>query len=130
MAEIRPGVDQVWGRETGDGGRGTGDRRRGRTRSFPREEQFGLQSQLRRAAVSVAGNIVEGSARGAPKDYVRFLQISFGSCRELQYLLSLDDELKLLTSSDRAVLAPHCELVLRELYQLLEGVERRPHVRP
>ena len=59
------------------------------TKAFPATEQYGLTSQMRRCAVSVAANIVEGSARETKKDYLRFLVIAFGSVRELGYLLSL-----------------------------------------
>ena len=59
------------------------------TQAFPAIEQYGLTSQMRRCAVSVAANIVEGSARDTEKEYLRFLVIAFGSIRELEYLLSL-----------------------------------------
>jgi four helix bundle protein len=59
------------------------------TRTFPREEQFGLTTQMRRAAVSVASNIVEGCARSSEADDLRFLDIAYGSARELEYQLSL-----------------------------------------
>jgi four helix bundle protein len=59
------------------------------TGSFPASEQYGLTSQVRRCAVSVAANIVEDSARETEKEYLRFLGIAFGSVRELAYLLSL-----------------------------------------
>jgi four helix bundle protein len=59
------------------------------TATFPREEMFGLVSQLRRAAVSAASNIVEGCARNSLSDYLRFLDMAYGSVREVEYQVSL-----------------------------------------
>src|SRR5262245_36825684 len=59
------------------------------TRGFPEDERFGLASQLRRAAVSVAANIVEGSARRSEKAYVRHLSIAYSSAKELEYEISV-----------------------------------------
>ena len=59
------------------------------TTSFPKEEQFGITSQMRRAAVSIPSNIVEGCGRNSTADYIRFLDIAFGSLRELAYRVSL-----------------------------------------
>jgi len=63
------------------------------TRLFPNEELYGLVSQLRRAAVSVPTNIVEGCARRTKKDYLNFLGIAFASLRETGYLLDLSNRL-------------------------------------
>ena len=57
------------------------------TKSFPKEETFGVTSQLRRAAMSVILNYIEGYARGKNKVHKNFLQISYGSLKECKYLI-------------------------------------------
>lgn len=64
------------------------------TKSFPKEELFGLTSQIRRAAASVSSNIVEGKARGSNKEYKRFLLVARGSLEETKYQLLLAKDLK------------------------------------
>ena len=66
------------------------------TKTFPKEELFGLVSQMRRSAVSVPANIVEGCARRTDRDYDHFLNISFGSVRELGYYIDLARRLEYL----------------------------------
>ena len=63
------------------------------TRNFPKSELFGLTSQVRRAAVSVPANIVEGCGRPSEKDFLRFLGIAFASVREVGYLIDLSNRL-------------------------------------
>jgi len=74
------------------------------TRCFPREELFGLTAQMRRCAVSVPANIVEGCARRGDRDYARFLEIAFGSVRELGYFIDLAARLDYVTVSITAEL--------------------------
>lgn len=71
------------------------------TAGFPREERYGLTSQVRRAAISVAANIVEGSARGTQKDYLHFLHMARGSSSEVQYLIHLAGRLSYIDNVDR-----------------------------
>ena len=63
------------------------------TRPFPKEELYGLTSQMRRAAVSVPANIAEGSARPSKRDYLHFLYIAVASLTEVQYLIHLASRL-------------------------------------
>ncbi len=54
------------------------------TEHFPKEERFGLTSQMRRAAIAIASNVAEGSCRGSRKDYRHFIVLAFGSGAELE----------------------------------------------
>ena len=74
------------------------------TKSFPTEEQYGLTSQIRRAAFSAAVNIVEGSARRSRKEFRRFLDISLSSLTEVGYALRFCREAGLLSDEDWSTL--------------------------
>jgi four helix bundle protein len=70
------------------------------SKSFPREEMYGLTSQMRRASASIGANIAEGSCRRGDIDFARFLQMAAGSTSELEYHLLLARDLKLLQMPD------------------------------
>ncbi len=70
------------------------------SQSFPREEGYGLTSQIRRAATSILLNLAEGSARKSPKEYARFLNISIGSLVEVDACLKIAKSLSYLEGCD------------------------------
>jgi four helix bundle protein len=72
------------------------------TSAFPASERFGLQSQIRRTAVSIPASIVEGSARTSERDYQRFLEIALSSACETDYLIDLSGRLSLLSAEGLA----------------------------
>jgi four helix bundle protein len=99
------------------------------TRAFPRHEMFGLTSQLRRAALSVASNIVEGSARHKESDYLHFLDMAYGSARELDYQISLAFRLGYLAESDHQKLDELSQENCKLLNALINWLRRnRPQV--
>lgn len=67
------------------------------TKCFPKDEVYGITSQLRRATSSVPTNIAEGCGRGSDKDFSRFVQIAMGSASETEYLILLSGDLNYLT---------------------------------
>jgi four helix bundle protein len=96
------------------------------TRTFPRDEIYGLRSQLRRAAVSVPSNIAEEYGRGTRKDYIHFLQIARGSLYEVQTQLILSQDLSYLAAgvvTDLLANANDCSQLVGGLIRSLE-----PHV--
>ncbi len=70
------------------------------TRTFPREELYGLTSQMRRASAAIPANVAEGCGRGSNADLARFLQIAFGSASELENHLFLARDLSFLQPAD------------------------------
>lgn len=95
------------------------------TKAFPKDEVFGLRSQLRRAAVSVASNIVEGCARYSESDYVRFLDMAYGSAREVEYQLSLAFRLGFVSPRDHQLLQNLSAEVSKVLNGLLRALRKK-----
>lgn len=96
------------------------------TNGFPATERFGLQIQVRRAAVSVAANIVEGSARRSTSEYVNFLNIAAGSAAEAQYLVDLSNRLGFLGDADGQELCTQYAELAAGLQALIRSLSPKP----
>ena len=88
------------------------------SKSFPREEMYGLTSQVRRASVSIGANIAEGSCRKGDAEFARFLQMAAGSASEVEYHLLLARDLEFLEVADYERLSDEAVEVKRMLASL------------
>jgi len=91
------------------------------TDSFPKEEVFGLSSQMRRAAVSIPSNIAEGRFRGSKKDFLNFLRIAYASGAELETQIEIAKELK----STKDLSYERVDTLLEEVMKMLNVIIRR-----
>ncbi len=98
------------------------------TRSFPREELYGLTSQLRRAACSVPANTVEGASRESKRDYLHFLYIARGSLMETGYFIHLSQRLGYLDRAVGGELTAQLEHAIACLQGLIRAVEKEAGV--
>lgn len=89
---------------------------------FGTDERFGLRSQLRRAAVSVATNIVEGSIRRSERYWINYLETSLGSACETRYLIELSSRLKLLDHSACAAIGDRYSTLIKGLQALITSM--------
>jgi four helix bundle protein len=94
------------------------------TGELPATEQYGLRSQIRRAAVSVATNIVEGSSRSTTNDYCRFLELAEGSARECAYLLGLCVRLNFILANQVATIVTQYEKLSAGLTAAIHSLKR------
>ena len=92
--------------------------------NFPKEEIYGLTSQIRRSAVSVPSNIVEGSARESVIEYIRFLEIAFGSLKESHYQFTLATRLGYICASDIQVCEQHFSETEKVLAALIRSLRK------
>src|SRR6267142_6354230 len=99
------------------------------SKSFPREEMYGLTSQLRRAAVSIGANIAEGCGRRSDGELVRFLQIARGSSSEVEHHLLLARDLKFLQAATHQDIEKKLQAVQRMLTSLVSSIQETPGIR-
>jgi len=92
------------------------------TRQFPREELFGLTSQIRRAAVSIPANVAEGYGRGHRREYLQFLRIAQGSLNELETYLLLTAYLQLGDDASVQTILETCNEIGRMLAALIRSL--------
>ena len=96
------------------------------TRAFPGDERFGLTSQIRRAAVSIASNIAEGSSRASDVDFLRFLEIAYGSLMEVVTQARIAHRQQILNDLGHEELVRHAEQLARMLSGLRASLQPKP----
>ncbi len=92
------------------------------TKCFPKEEVYGITSQIRRAVASIQANIAEGCAKNSDKDFNRFLQIAMGSLNESEYFLFLSKELNYLAEENYIKMSRQLDVVKAKLINLQKKV--------
>lgn len=93
------------------------------TKSFPKDEVYALTSQIRRAAISIPSNIAEGQSKRSTKDYIRFLNIAYGSCAELETQLCISTNLHYATSEQTQSLSEKGSEIGRMINGLINSLE-------
>lgn len=95
------------------------------TAEFPKEEQFGITSQIRRAATSIGLNIAEGCGRGSDADFKRFLFIALGSATETEYCLQLALDLHYIPNDLYVVMNDQINEMKKMLYAFTEKLKEK-----
>ena len=101
-----------------------------RHKAFPKDELFGMTSQIRRAASSVPANIAEGYGRDSKGEYIQFLRVAQGSLKELETHLTLSMRVGLMSESETKNVFEECDDLGRMLHRLIRSLQRSsPHGR-
>ena len=95
------------------------------TARFPKEEIYGMTSQIRRAAVSIAANIAEGYGRDHSGSFIQFLRMSQGSLKELETHLLLSARVSLVPTADVEPLLRQCDELGKMLRSLIRSIQRK-----
>ena len=95
------------------------------TKAFPKEEVFGLTSQMKRAAVSIASNIAEGAARKGQQEFVQFLYIAIGSASELDTQIEISKAIGIGNATTLDQLQKSTDTIKAMLYGLAKSIKAR-----
>jgi four helix bundle protein len=95
------------------------------TRNYPKEEMYGLTSQIRRAATSIPANIAEGNGREYRTEYIQFLRIAQGSLKELETHLLLSERVNLTNHETVITILDKCEVVGKMLRALIRSLQKK-----
>jgi four helix bundle protein len=95
------------------------------TKTLPDDEKFGLISQIKRCVISIPANIAEGAAKNSQKDFARFLQISLGSCFELESHLILCMDLEIINNSETIGNLESIQKLQKKIYSLIKYVSTK-----
>ncbi|MGZ3283496.1 MAG: four helix bundle protein [Xanthobacteraceae bacterium] len=95
------------------------------SRGFPREEMFGLTSQIRRASASIPANIAEGHGRENTRSFIQYLRIAQGSLKELETHLLLAERVGVVVKTQIASPMAQCEAVGKMLRALIRSLQRK-----
>lgn len=93
------------------------------TKKFPKSEDYGISSQMRRAAISIPSNIAEGSSRNSTKDFLRFLNIASGSLAEVETQIEIAKRLNYI--EDTTLISDNIESIRKMLYRLKESLKKK-----
>lgn len=93
------------------------------TKTFSESEKFGITSQIRRASISMATNIAEGSGRDSSKEFARFLYVAYASACEVECLLILSNDLKIITDEKFKILSANVEEIKKMLFGFIRKLK-------
>ena len=96
------------------------------TKTFPKDEQYGIISQIRRCAISIPANLAEGYGRQSTQDYIRFLKIARGSLFELQTLFEISKDLSYLDNEVYNIIQTNMNEIERMLNSLISKLHKKP----
>jgi four helix bundle protein len=95
------------------------------SKKFPRDEFYGLTSQIRRSAISIPSNIAEGRGKRSTKDFIRFFNIAYGSLAELETQIIIGQNLGFVTEDETEPVLSEASKIGRMINGMIAGLERK-----